>query len=108
MVVVEGYSNMRGHAMSSSAPTPACSRKAENWSAAMASNPTDVSNFLVSESPSSALVVESEASCTACPHSADSHDELGIRFCAVTSARSLERKCICAGDQVSGQHYSRY
>ncbi|WP_237735074.1 MULTISPECIES: RGCVC family protein [unclassified Rhodococcus (in: high G+C Gram-positive bacteria)] len=53
-------------------------------------------------------MVESEASCTACPHSADSHDELGIRFCAVTSARSLERKCICAGDQVSGQHYSRY
>ncbi|WP_260851052.1 RGCVC family protein [Rhodococcus sp. WB9] len=52
--------------------------------------------------------VESAASCTACPHSTDSHDALGIRFCAVTSARSLDRKCICAGEQVSGQHYSRY
>ncbi|WP_306670158.1 RGCVC family protein [Rhodococcus opacus] len=99
---------MRGHAMSSSAPTPARSPRAENWSAAMASNPTDVSNLLVSESPSPVSAVESAASCTACPHSTDSHDALGVRFCAVTSARSLDRKCICAGEQVSGQHYSRY
>ncbi|MFC9838162.1 RGCVC family protein [Rhodococcus sp. NPDC127530] len=74
----------------------------------MASNPTDVSNFLASESASPAPALESAASCTACPHSVDSHDALGIRFCAVTSERSLDRKCICAAEQVSGQHYSRY
>ncbi|REE70979.1 hypothetical protein C8E05_0312 [Rhodococcus wratislaviensis] len=74
----------------------------------MASNPTEVSDFLVTESPSPTPALESAESCTACPHTADSHDALGIRFCAVTSARSLDRKCICAGEQVSGQHYSRY
>ena len=91
---------MRGQAMSSSAPEPALCHRAENWSAAMASNATDVSN------PERAL--ESTPSCTACPHRPDSHDALGIRFCAATSDRNLDRKCICAGEQATGQHYSRY
>ncbi|MDV6245136.1 RGCVC family protein [Rhodococcus opacus] len=92
--------NMRGQAMSSSAPDPARCHRAENWSAAMASNATYVSN------PERAL--ESTPSCTACPHSPDSHDALGIRFCAATSDRNLDRNCICAGEQATGQHYSRY
>ncbi|QSE87473.1 RGCVC family protein (plasmid) [Rhodococcus pseudokoreensis] len=91
---------MRGQAMSSSAPDPARCHRAENWSAAMASNATYVSN------PERAL--ESTPSCTACPHSPDSHDALGIRFCAATSDRNLDRNCICAGEQATGQHYSRY
>ncbi|WP_237723862.1 MULTISPECIES: RGCVC family protein [unclassified Rhodococcus (in: high G+C Gram-positive bacteria)] len=66
----------------------------------MASNATNVSN------PERAL--ESTPSCTACPHRPDSHDALGIRFCAATSDRNLGRKCICAGEPATGQHYSRY
>ncbi|MHA4848674.1 RGCVC family protein [Rhodococcus sp. MSC1_016] len=100
---------MRGQAMSSSAPKPARSQRSENWSAAMASNPTNVSNSLaVSKSSSPARALESTLSCTACPHSPDTHDALGIRFCAVTSDRNLDRKCICAGEQTTGQCYSRY
>ncbi|WP_204164826.1 MULTISPECIES: RGCVC family protein [Rhodococcus] len=97
---------MRGQAMSSSAPKPALSPRAENWSAAMASNPIDA--LAVSESPSPARALETTLSCTACPHSPESHDALGVRFCAVTSDRNLDRKCICAGEQAKGQHYSRY
>ncbi|WP_347238219.1 RGCVC family protein [Rhodococcus sp. SMB37] len=87
-------------AMSSSARNPAGSRKAENWSATMASNPTEMLNPARAE--------ESALSCNACPHSMDSHDALGIRFCAVTSNRSLDRKCICSGEAQTVQHYNRY
>ena len=91
---------MRVRAMSSSATNPARCHGAENWSAAMASNATYVSN------PERAL--DSRPSCKACPHSPDSHDALGIRYCAATSDRNLDRKCICADEQATGQHYSRY
>ncbi|MCQ4120022.1 RGCVC family protein [Rhodococcus tibetensis] len=75
----------------------------------MASNPTVVSNSVAtSESTSDAQALDSTPSCTACPHSADSHDALGIRFCAVTSERNLDRHCICSDGQATGQHYSRY
>ncbi|MFD6894076.1 RGCVC family protein [Rhodococcus sp. NPDC060086] len=87
-------------AMSSSARNPAGSRKAENWSATMASYPTEMLNPARAE--------ESALSCTACPHSMDSHDALGVRFCAVTSSRSLDRKCICSGEAQNVQHYNRY
>lgn len=65
----------------------------------MASNPTEMLNPVRAH--------ESERFCTACPHSTDSHDALGVRFCAVTSARSLDRGCICTGEETSGQHYTR-
>nr|WP_246045043.1 RGCVC family protein [Rhodococcus oryzae] len=75
----------------------------------MASNPTDVSNSHTdSASPGPAQALESSPSCPVCPHSLESHDALGIRFCAATTDRHLERKCICAGDQVIGHHYTRY
>lgn len=75
----------------------------------MTSDPTNVSNSPgVSASPSPAGAPESTLSCTACPHSLASHDPLGIRFCAATSDRNLDRKCICAGAQANGQHYARY
>ncbi|WP_223263376.1 RGCVC family protein [Rhodococcus sp. MTM3W5.2] len=75
----------------------------------MASNPTDVSNPQTdSASPSPDQAFESSPSCPVCPHSLDSHDALGTRFCAATSDRHLERKCICAGEQVIGHHYTRY
>ncbi|MGW6379068.1 RGCVC family protein [Rhodococcus sp. NPDC055112] len=76
----------------------------------MASNPTDVSNSQAdSAAPGVARALESPPpSCPVCPHSMESHDALGIRFCAATSDRHLDRKCICAGEQVIGHHYTRY
>lgn len=78
----------------------------------MASNPTDVSNPAeVSQSTTPQQEVESTdstPSCPACGHSLDSHDPLGIRFCAVTSDRNLDRKCICPDEHASQQHYTRY
>ncbi|MDT7707509.1 MAG: hypothetical protein QOG20_3116 [Pseudonocardiales bacterium] len=38
--------------------------------------------------------------CTACPHPADAHDPIGVRFCAVTSSRGLTRGCVCVGAAV--------
>ncbi|MFZ2175305.1 MAG: RGCVC family protein [Rhodococcus sp. (in: high G+C Gram-positive bacteria)] len=73
----------------------------------MASNPTDVSNS-TEVFPAPDLAVESTPSCAACQHSLDSHDPLGIRFCAVTSDRNLDRKCICADEHTTTQHYTRY
>ncbi len=66
----------------------------------MASNPTDMLNPV--------RAPESTVSCTACPHTLDSHDALGIRFCGVTSDRHLDRKCICSGEAQTAQHYTRY
>lgn len=41
--------------------------------------------------------------CSACPHAADAHDGLGIRFCAATTAGGHHRGCICsAGTPRSG------
>lgn len=34
--------------------------------------------------------------CSACPHAADAHDGLGIRFCAATTAAGRPRGCICS------------
>jgi hypothetical protein len=34
-------------------------------------------------------------SCPVCPHPADAHDEIGIRFCAATAAGKFERGCVC-------------
>lgn len=46
--------------------------------------------------------------CPACPHTMESHDPLGIRFCAATANGHFERKCICVGGQDGGMHYGWY
>ncbi|HEY5854995.1 MAG TPA: RGCVC family protein [Aldersonia sp.] len=62
----------------------------------------------VSGSLRRAQALESTQSCAACPHSRASHDPIGIRFCAATSGQHLDRKCICAGEHATGQHYVRF
>ncbi|MFI5778953.1 RGCVC family protein [Nocardia sp. NPDC051570] len=37
-----------------------------------------------------------ESSCAACPHAWEVHDPIGIRFCFATTARGLDRECVCA------------
>lgn len=86
---------------------PVCGRTAENWSACMASNPSDVSNA-PGQAESTDADQKTPSICPACQHSMESHDPLGVRFCAVTADRGLDRKCICAADREEMQHYSRY
>jgi hypothetical protein len=33
--------------------------------------------------------------CPACPHPMAEHDPIGVRFCAATEARALDRGCVC-------------
>jgi hypothetical protein len=35
------------------------------------------------------------AACDVCPHSVDSHDAIGRRFCQATLDRALTRGCAC-------------
>ena len=64
----------------------------------MASNPSDVSNAR-GQSESTDEDQKTPSICPACQHSMESHDPLGVRFCAVTADRGLDRKCICAADR---------
>ncbi|MDI9902380.1 RGCVC family protein [Rhodococcus sp. IEGM 1409] len=73
----------------------------------MASNPSDVSNAR-GQAESTDADQKTPSICPACRHSMESHDPLGVRFCAVTADRGLDRKCICAADREEIQHYSRY
>lgn len=36
--------------------------------------------------------------CAVCPHPQDSHDRIGLRYCAATAAGALRRGCVCVGD----------
>ena len=33
--------------------------------------------------------------CPACPHAADDHDAISLRFCRATAAGTSDRGCIC-------------
>jgi hypothetical protein len=37
--------------------------------------------------------------CSVCPHPADTHDEIGARYCAATAAGKFERGCVCAAGE---------
>jgi hypothetical protein len=43
-----------------------------------------------------AATVSDSGSCPVCPHPTDSHDAIGVRFCAATAAGQFERGCVCA------------
>ncbi len=67
----------------------------------MASNPSDVSNAR-GQSESTDEDQKTPSICPACQHSMESHDPLGVRFCAVTatavsiesaSALQIARRC---------------
>nr|WP_084655081.1 RGCVC family protein [Nocardia altamirensis] len=56
---------------------------------------------LVKQSPStghgtSEASASSESSCPACPHAWEAHDPIGVRYCAATKERGLDRACVCA------------
>ncbi|MBB5889932.1 RGCVC family protein [Kutzneria kofuensis] len=33
--------------------------------------------------------------CPVCPHPAETHDEIGARYCAATAAGKFDRGCVC-------------
>ena len=39
---------------------------------------------------------DSQVACPACPHDIAAHDRIGLRFCAVTTSKALERGCVCS------------
>ncbi|GAY08364.1 hypothetical protein TOK_1921 [Pseudonocardia sp. N23] len=42
------------------------------------------------------VIDDSRVTCPACPHDVAAHDRIGLRFCAVTAERSLDRGCACS------------
>lgn len=38
-----------------------------------------------------------EATCVACAHPLEAHDQIGLRFCAATTASAIDRGCVCVG-----------
>ncbi|MFG1791806.1 RGCVC family protein [Nocardia sp. NPDC049149] len=42
------------------------------------------------------IATSSESSCLACPHAWEAHDPIGVRYCAATKERGLDRACVCA------------
>lgn len=48
-----------------------------------------------------------EFSCAACPHDRETHDSIGIRYCAATISRGLDRECACARAADHKQTYYR-
>ncbi|MEV6611017.1 RGCVC family protein [Kutzneria sp. NPDC051319] len=45
--------------------------------------------------PAEAAAETVQGGCAVCPHPADAHDEIGVRFCAATAAGKFERGCVC-------------
>jgi hypothetical protein len=68
----------------------------------MTSDPTTV------DAPSQPMTEPSEPVCPACGHTTAIHDAIGLRFCASTAERQLERKCLCPGEQAAAPFYIRY
>jgi hypothetical protein len=54
-----------------------------------------------SSAATSTSEVPADRACVACPHDRDAHDAIGTRFCAATSARGLDRGCVCVGTTVA-------
>jgi len=48
-----------------------------------------------------------EFSCASCTHTQEAHDVIGIRYCAATLARGLDRRCVCAHDADNEKTYYR-
>ncbi|MBV8933378.1 MAG: RGCVC family protein [Kutzneria sp.] len=49
--------------------------------------------------PNSADTETTPAACPVCPHPADTHDEIGAKYCAATAAGNFERGCVCVAGE---------
>jgi len=61
--------------------------------------------------PGSATPVAAESRelfCAACPHTSEEHGTIGIRYCSATTARELDRECVCARPADHEKTYYRY
>jgi hypothetical protein len=48
-----------------------------------------------SSDPVGTVDTAAQPGCPACPHPMAEHDPIGVRFCAATEARALDRGCVC-------------
>ncbi|WP_406603481.1 RGCVC family protein [Nocardia aurantia] len=48
-----------------------------------------------------------EFDCPACDHTRAAHGNIGVRYCAATVSRGLERECACARDTTDQITYYR-